>query len=155
MGTKERLSKSLNNDGSPAKVCESLVPVTGGVPKICFGVADVPSESFFYCARSSLTETSIVLQCRFFLLLIFSCLKCRPLWHSLRPHHSYTTCMHGYSSSTPPRTLSDRVCPHALGVHSALPAALALEAFEDRSLSRICRVSFLRSNGCSRGQSGQ
>ena len=47
LGTKVRLSKSLNNDGSVAKVCESLVGLTGGVPKICFGLADVAGRKFF------------------------------------------------------------------------------------------------------------
>ena len=48
LGIKVRLAKSLNNDGSVAKVCESLVRLTGGVPK-----GTSPGESFFYCARST------------------------------------------------------------------------------------------------------
>ena len=42
LGIKVRLAKSLNNDGSVAKVCESLVRLTGGVPK-----GTSPGESFF------------------------------------------------------------------------------------------------------------
>ena len=30
-----------------AKVCKSLVCLTGGVPKICFGVVDVARRKFF------------------------------------------------------------------------------------------------------------
>ena len=47
LGTKVRLSKSLNNGSSAAKVCESLVRLTGGVPKICFRVAGIAGRKFF------------------------------------------------------------------------------------------------------------
>ena len=46
-GAQLLFSKSLHNDGSVAKVCESLVGLTGGVPKICFGVADVARQKIF------------------------------------------------------------------------------------------------------------
>ena len=47
LGTNLRLGKSLNNGGSVAKACESLVRLADGAPKICFGVADVAGRKFF------------------------------------------------------------------------------------------------------------
>ena len=47
LGIKVCLAESLNNDGSVAKVCESLVRLTGEVPKVCFGVANVAGRKFF------------------------------------------------------------------------------------------------------------
>ena len=63
LGIKVRLAESLNNDGSVAKVCESLVRLTGEVPKVCFGVANVAGRKFFYCARSSRCTAHVHITC--------------------------------------------------------------------------------------------
>ena len=47
LDAKVHLGKSLNNDGSVGKICESLVRLTGGGPIFFWGRWTSPGESFF------------------------------------------------------------------------------------------------------------